>query len=435
MSKRRWRARIVTLFHDLERRAATSPTRWLRAATYLLRLTAQVVRQWVRDKCPQQAASLAFQTILSLVPIMAVLLAAFRASGSMDAKSAFVNFISQQLIAVSPAKISEQLTKWTENITFESLGLAGLISIGILSFIIFNNVEKTLNQIWRVERKRPLTQKIMVFYATVTIGPILVGTSLYQAAAVGLTEGVAGYFISSSTSFLAVFLAFYFLPAIKVRWRPAIIGALITTILFEVAKYGFNFYVTEFAFASYSGVYGAIASIPLLMIWIYYSWLMFLLGVEIAHAAQNIHALERMDRRQSMSLEQEILRRVNGQMAARVMVVVADSYLAGNKAVSRRSVADRFDLSDEVLGKIVDRLKQADLLLEVDGDVVGLLPARPPHEITLSDVLKTFRGADVDSFAPKEKTPLDEVLLEIEDNTTKRTELLTLDKLGTVAKD
>ena len=70
MTRKKWRARLVTLIHEIETRAATSPARWLRASAYLVKLGAQVVRQWVRDKCPQQAASLAFQTILSLVPML-----------------------------------------------------------------------------------------------------------------------------------------------------------------------------------------------------------------------------------------------------------------------------------------------------------------------------------------------------------------------------
>jgi membrane protein len=431
MSIKKWRKKLPTWVEQLETQAATSSHRWLRFLSYMARLIGQVVRQWVRDRCPQQAASLAFQTVLSLVPTLAVCLAAFRAFGNIDAESSFVAFVSERLIPVSPDVIAEQLKKWTGNISFQSLSLFGLVSIGFLAFVMFNNLEKAMNRIWRAEKKRPLTQKFMLFYASISLGPLLVGTSIYQAAKVGLITGHAGYFVSFATSFLAVFLVFMYLPTIRVRWKNAAIGALVTTATFEIAKYAFKYYITEFALAGYSGIYGAIATIPIFMIWVYWSWLMLLLGVEVSHAVQNIQTLQRMDRRQPMTLEHEIVLRVNGPMAARILVAVTEAYMSGNKVVSRQALADRFDLSEDVLLRICDRLKESNFLMEVEGEQVGFLPARPPHEISLAAVLKAFRGEDSSTAKQRSQGALDEVLKQMEEDAMQRTEHLTLDQLVT----
>lgn len=410
----RIRSRVAEALRRFEARASRSGRRRERALWYLVRLGVQLIRQWARDRCPQQAASLAFQTILSVVPAMAVGLAALRATGNIDAESSFIQFISQMYIPVAPDEIAAQLSGWSENVTFESLGLIGLLTVVILAFIMVNSLERVMNHIWRVERRRSMAQKFVVFYATATIGPALIGISYYNAARAGLTKGTLGFLLSFVISLLALFLANYFIPAIRVRAKPALLGALVTTISFEAAKIGFNFYVAELAFERWAGIYGAVASVPLFLIWIYWSWLMLLLGVEVAHAAQNIHLLERIERRGQLSFENEILRRVNGPVAARLMVKVATAYQRGDKTVSSAALATELDLDHDVLVRLTDRLVERDLLLEVEGEHSGFLPARPPSEITLEDVLGAFRASDGEPTMGRRSTRLDELLASID---------------------
>ncbi len=419
---RDWRKRLSRLVHLAESRAASGARRRVRFSLYVVRLTAQVLRQWARDRCPQQAASLAFQTVLSVVPVLAVCLAALRVTGLMGAESALVNFLSDRFIAVSRAELARTLIELSENITFQSLGLIGLVTTVIIGFVMWSSLEQIMNHIWRVERRRSLAQKFIVFYATASLGPLLIGVSLYQAAKFGLAEGGSGALFSILSSFLAVLLANYFLPATRVRLGPAAIGAAVTTVMFESAKHLFNLYVSEVAFESYSGVYGALAVAPICLVWIYWSWLMLLLGAEVAHAAQNIRLLERSERRGMLSLENELLGLVNGPMAARMMVAVADAYTSGRKVLSRQQVSDRFDLSLDVVERLVRRLVEADLLIEVEGDVAGLVPARPPSEITLAHVLSAFRSGDRD----RPGSAVDVLLGEIESGTLERAGQVTL---------
>ena len=421
------RKRLSQFIRVAEHRAAGSQRRRVRFSIYLLRLAVQVVRQWARDRCPQQAASLAFQTVLSVVPVMAVCLAALRVTGLIEAQSSLMRFLSERLIPVSSTELAQKLTAWSEKITFQSLGLIGLVTTGLIAFVMWSNLEKILNHIWRAERRRSVAQKFVVFYATFTIGPLLLGVSLYQAARFGLTEGGSGLFFSVASSFLALFLCNWFLPATRVRVRPALIGALVTTVLFEAAKHLFTLYVSEFAFDRYSGVYGALAVAPIWLVWIYWSWLMLLLGAEVAHAAQNIRLLEQSERRGTLSLENELIQRVNGAMAARVMVAISETYLAGEVAMSRQKIADRFDLSPDVVERLTQRLKDAHLVIEVAGDYTGFLPARPPGEITLAQVLGAFRGDD--PYARGGQAQLGQVLAEIDAGAQARTQAITLDQL------
>lgn len=422
------RRRLAAFVRSAEARAAQSTRKRVRVSLYLVRLGLQVVRQWARDRCPQQAASLAFQTVLSVVPVLAVCLAALRLTGLIEEESALVQFLSDRFIPVSSEELASVLTEWSENVTFKSLGLVGLLTTVTIAFVMWHSLDQIMNHIWRAERKRTIAQKFVVFYATFTIGPILLGVSLYQAARFGLAEGGWRFLLSVTSSYLALFLANWFLPATRVKIGPAAIGAAVTTVLFEVAKYVFTLYVTEFAFERYSGIYGALAVAPFWLIWVYWSWLMLLLGAEVAHAAQNIRLLEQSERRGTLSLENELLHRVNGPMAARVMVAVVEAYLGGAKVLSRQKIADRLDLSPDVVERITRRLKDADLLIEVEGEHLGFVPARPPSEISLAQVLAAFRGDDRDGESGRQ-SPLTAVLADIELGTLLRTAQITLDQL------
>jgi membrane protein len=427
------RMRVSAFLRSAESRASQSTRKRWRFSLYIVRLAVQVLRQWARDRCPQQAASLAFQTVLSIVPVLALCLAALRMTGLMEEESALVQFLSDRFIPVSSKELASLLTGLSENVTFQSVGIIGLITTVTIAFVMWHSLDQIMNHIWRAERKRTIAQKFVVFYATFTIGPLLLGVSLYQAARFGLAEGSSGILLSIASSYLALFLANWFLPSTRVRIGPAAIGAAVTTVLFEIAKYIFTIYVTEFAFERYSGIYGALAVAPFWLIWIYWSWLMLLLGAEVAHAAQNIRLLEQSERRGTLSLENELLQRVNGPMAARVMVAVVEAYLGGAKVLSRQKIADRLDLSPDVVERITRRLRDADLLMEVEGDFIGFVPARPPSEISLAQVLAAFRGDDRDGEKSRQ-TPLTTVLADIELETFLRTAQVTLDQLVEVRR-
>jgi membrane protein len=396
---------------------------------YALRVLLQVIKQWARDRCPQQAASLAFQTVLSIVPLLAVGLAALRATGSIHEESALIEFLAETYIPVDPGEIAVTLKRWSENVTFESLGLAGLLTTCVLAFVMFNTLERIMNDIWRTEQRRPLAQKFIVFYALITIVPLLLATSLYQASELGLDAGLGGVVLSLAASFGAAFFANLVLPKTVVQVRAAAAGALLSALAFELAKVAFNAYAENIAMAKASGIYGTVALAPLILVWIYYSWLVLLLGAEVAYAVQHLHLLERGERRGVMSLENELVRRVNGMVAARVMVAIAEAYLTGKKIASRRALADRFDLSNEVVDRIGARLRDHDLVIEITGDHAGYLPARPPHEITLAEVMAAFRGDDVLEHEPHAETRLDRVLGDLEADARSRTRDLYLDQL------
>lgn len=382
------RKRVVAKVRDVENRARESDSKRVRASLYLWRVCVQVIRQWNRDRCPQQAAGLAFQIVLSVVPVLAVTLALFRATGSMGAESSLVDFLSREFIPLSREDISERLITWSANINIETMGVAGLITTLLIAFFTFNDLERTINHIWRVDRRRSLPKRMAVFYLSATVGPLLFGISLYQAAKFGFADGEWRIVLSLAVTFGALFLANFFLPATPVRVSAALIGAAVTTVLSELAKLGFTAYVSNYAMAKYAGVYGALAVIPLWLIWIYWSWLMMLLGIEVAHTVQNMKLLEKTEKRLTLSLSDELENKVNGPMAVRILSVIAAAELRGEGGISRARLSDDLGLSTDTIRLITNRLQDNELLSQSES--LWKL-AKPAEDITLLDVLDAFR--------------------------------------------
>jgi membrane protein len=402
--------------------------RGLHAPVYVARVLVQVAGQWARDRCPQQAASLAYSTALSVVPIIAVVLAAMRAFGEFQIQSTLVDFLSREVLPrTSREDIAGYLVKFAGNLSAQTAGIAGLSTTLILVFITYTSVEKIFNDIWKTERRRSLAQQFMVFYPVATLVPALLGVSLFYAASFGLTQGVIGELTMLAASWAALFVANKLLPATKVAWRAAAVGALLSALAFELAKQAFQLYVARVAFQSYAGIYGALGLVPILLIWIYYTWLVILFGAEVAHSVQNLRTLEdtgRLGGSHNDGVE------VTGPIAARLLCQVVRTWSAEGRASNRLELAAALGVDDGVVDRVLARLRAAGMVVEVEGDTAGVLPARPPTDVTLADVLELFRGGDVAGAGAAGAERLDQVLADLDETLRAKGRAVTLDELA-----
>ena len=263
--------------------------RFLRREVYLLRLLLEIGRQWARDKCPQQAASLAFQTALGLVPMTAVGFALLRATGALEERSLVVEWLGR-LLPTSGERIVEGLLSFADNIRPGALGLPGILFTLMLLYVLFDQIEKIWNDIWRVQKRRAFFGKFPVFYTLVTLGPAAIGAALYYTVRFW-GRGATGTLASLGFTALFLLLANRMLPRVHVHWRAAALAAVISTVLMEVGKAAFSLYVSEVLLSRYEGIYGPYGVIPILLIWIYYAWLAVLFGAEVAYTVQNLEQL------------------------------------------------------------------------------------------------------------------------------------------------
>ena len=155
-------------------------------------------------------------------------------------------------------------------------------------------------------------------------------------------------------------------------------------------KWGFVTFAVRIMMKSYSSVYGPLGLVPLVLVWIYTSWLLVLLGAEIAHALQNLRLLEAEDRRQRDDEP------INGLLAAQLLAAVAATHEVGGAGHPKERLVTEFGLTPDNVERVVARLKQRGLIAEVRGDINGYIPARPAASIRLDEVLSAFRSSDIE---------------------------------------
>jgi membrane protein len=236
------------------------------------------------------AGGLTFTTVLSLVPLLAVALALFSA---FPLFAEYRNALEKTLVtSLLPAQISATILRYLQEFAAQATRLTayGLVFLVVAALMMILTVDRVLNDIWRVRQRRPLAQRVLIYWALITVGPILFGGSLaltsYLAALSGhvVQQLPLGLHQALDLVPLAVggfaFAAMYvFVPNRPVQWRDALIGGFIASALSEVAKATFTGYIAR---GTYQSIYGAFATLPVFLLWVYISWWVTLFGAAIA---------------------------------------------------------------------------------------------------------------------------------------------------------
>src|SRR5262249_3397897 len=193
--------------------------------------------------------------------------------------------------------VTDRIREFSGKVSIGALGGGGLAFTLVTCYSLYSYVERIYNDIWRVGQRRTLIGKFLTFYAMVTLVPTLAAFSLYWSGRLVGASRVAQFFGPLLLEFLALTLMNKLLPRTIVAWSGAVAGALFTGFALEATKFGFVRFAARIMRESYTSVYGPLGLVPLVLIWIYVSWLLILLGAEITHALQNLRLLEAEDRR------------------------------------------------------------------------------------------------------------------------------------------
>lgn len=252
----------------------------------LKRLARHVWKHFSEDRCFEEAASLGYTSLLAMVPLLAVIfgiVAAFPVFS--DWSNELKSFLFRQFLPGTGEQIGDYLNTFLASVS--SLTLPGTIFLFITALLLMFEIERAFNRIWRVDRSRSVLNRVVMYWAVLTLGPMLLGAavalSLQKVAGpqawgedATATWYRAGIFFLSWTVFAVMFLL---VPNRHVKFRHALLGALLSAILFELAKLGFVAYVKN---ANYTVIYGALATIPLFLFWLYLVWSVILLGASLA---------------------------------------------------------------------------------------------------------------------------------------------------------
>lgn len=234
---------------------------------------------------------LSYTSLLALVPLMAVVLGVVSAFPVFEDWSMKIqDFVFRNFVPAAGETVQEYVLQFVGNARV--LTGPGALFLVITALLLMSNVEQAFNRIWRVDHQRPWGSRMLVYWAMLTLGPMLLGgslaltsvlTSLSGSGEFGLLGGALGW-VLRRTPFLVGLAGFTMLynvvPNRRVPLRYAFAGGLLAAVLFEAAKLGFVWYVSTFP--TYEKLYGALAVVPIFLVWIYVTWLVTLLGAGMA---------------------------------------------------------------------------------------------------------------------------------------------------------
>lgn len=277
----------------------------------IFELPVAILKRFRSDRLPRHASALAFSSLLALAPMMAIALSMLSLFSSFeDMGGAVENFIYQFLVPAAGDDVKVYLDQFASRAG--KLTAVGAGAFFLTALLLLSNIESSFNDIWGIEEGRTLGQKLTVYWAMVTLGPLLMGASLTMStyflslsAFTGQAATLGAFVIPVLLESMAFLLLYLVMPNVRVSLMHALVGALVASFLFELTKRAFATYVGNFA--NYEVVYGALAALPIFLIWVYLSWVVALIGAEVVAVLQQKKLLEHtvLDRIEHTLLDSE----------------------------------------------------------------------------------------------------------------------------------
>jgi len=379
-------------------------TFWRAKLTRLLRVLWVVIRDFMDGQLTLQAMSLVYTTLLSLVPLLAVSFSVLKGFGVHNQLEP-VLLQALEPLGERGVEISASIIGFVENMR---VGVLGAVGLGLLIYTVISliqKIERAFNYAWRIHRPRPFTQRFSDYLSVIVIGPVLAFSALGATAsvmsltfvqrareieAVGALIDQGARFVPYLLIIAAFTFVYIFVPNTKVRFRSALVGAIVAGILWQSAGWVFASFVANST--KYAAIYSSMAIVIMFMIWLYLGWLIMLVGASIAF--YNQHPEHLATRRRELRLSN----RLKERLALTVMYLIGCSHYQGDPRWSPDRLAQHMYMPLEAVASVVDALEAHGLLVRTDDDPPCYVPARALDAITISALLEAVRRAEEDPY-------------------------------------
>ena len=375
---------------------------WTGFAIRQIEVTVLTARSVYQENITLRAAALTYHTLLSIVPLLAVAFALFKAFGGLRRlEKPMRDLIVQNLAVGREAEVGTWLDQFITNINAGAIAGVGVLILFYSAVGLLTNMERSFNRIWGAHRGRPFFVRFAIYWCLISLTPPLMGYSISLTARFESSEFMAtvvawlpfglGKLLLSTTSVAAACVAFTLIylivPAAKVRPKPALLGGLVAGLLWSGSKY--LFISLTAGSLKYSAVYGALGVLPLLMLWMYISWIIVLFGATYAFAIQTVAT-------ESLTLTNiPINQAFRERLTARLLVAVAEDFRQGRPPPNAEALADRLGTMTGVASQLMRVLREHDLVAET-GPVEDpcFMPARDIKELTLEHIAEVLRDRE-----------------------------------------
>lgn len=361
-------------------RRRRGPTGWVRL---ILAGIAAGARALQGEQLQLRALALTTITLFSLVPGLLVAFSLARLVADMEKVRGRLHEFLLENLAVGARSTAQQYLDRLLSSPGAGVGAVGFLLLALTAVTLFHHVERALNDVWAVRRRRGRLHRVLVYWTGLTLGPLLLFGSLALGYRARDALGGESVLVRSGSVFLTCLLfavAILTVPATRVRLLPAAVGGAVAGLAWEAARLGYGWGVRHLF--RFQAVYGSAAAILIFLFWIYLSWMLLLFGARLAFVLQHARALVAPEADESPA-ERELA-------AARVMLEVARAHDLGRPPPGPDDLADELEVTVEAAEEVAALLRSSGLAVEVAGG--GLSPARPLDRISLADVRRLVSG-------------------------------------------
>lgn len=389
------RQRVSRYFErDIWQRHPTGASRLVALARSALQVLVVVAQGIERDQILLRATALTYFAMLSLVPILAL---AIGMVGAFGVSEDLARVVIDRVAAGSP-QAGEYILKLVNNVNFRSFGAVGGVSLFVTTVLAIGNVETAFNKIWGIERQRSVMRRFADYLAVLVVAPLLFTAAVSLATSLR-SETILAQVLShpvlaqayelglrqTPTILLLLGFAFlyWFLPNTSVRPLPALLGGLVAALLFTLAQ---ALYIgSNVGVARSNAIFGSFAALPLLLVWLYVSWIVVLLGCEVAFAVQNLHSF-RLAR-----AGEEPRPAAREAIGIAVAAHVARAFRDGG-GITDEALAGQLDVPVRTVRAILVDLEGGGIVSLRGGEGCDYQLGRAADSIAITQVLEALRG-------------------------------------------
>jgi membrane protein len=402
------RARADAAIWDVD--TAVLP-RWRRGVMLAMRIVYAVVRDLLEGQLSLRAMSLVYTTLLSLVPLLAISFSVLKGFGVHNKLEPMLQSLLEPL-GEKGVEITARIIEFVENV---KVGVLGAVGLGLLIFTVISllqKIERAFNFTWHVDQHRPIMQRFSDYLSVLLVGPLLIFSSIGLSASVTSSElflqlaaieplGTFIKIVSRLVPYLMIVAAFTFMykfmPNTRVRLGSALIGGLVSGLVWDLTGRAFAIYAVSSS--GYSAIYSAFATLIMFMIWLYLGWLILLSGSSIAFYHQHPEYLG-LSRR-----ELKLSNRVKEKLALMVVYLIGREHYRAGKGWSLDAIAQRVAMPNDAVASVVNALEGRRILARSDSLPPRYLPGRPFESVEIAEILDAVRAADERSNAAYHRIP------------------------------
>ncbi|UCG13282.1 MAG: YihY/virulence factor BrkB family protein [Deltaproteobacteria bacterium] len=357
-----------------------------------------VWKEFWRDNGLLRASALTYTTLLSVVPLLALMFALLKGLG---VQRALEPFVLERLTAGSQA-LAERLLVYVDRIHVGSLGTLGITFLFATMILVLTNIEMAFNQIWKVERGRPWLRKCSDYLGLLVILPVAMFVALSLTTFVkshAVTRellsidffGRLYVYLLKIAPFFVMWLAFsfvyLFMPNTRVNPISASAGGIVGGTLWQLSQWAYVHY--QFGFGNYSAIYGALSQLPMLLIWIFVSWVILLLGAEISFSHQNLAIYRLQQRWQAQPIGNQ------SYWGLHILLLVYERFSVGKPPPTVMDLAQRLQLPVEETKQLVNRLQNLGALRVSGDNGCEVLPVKDMKHLVVFDLVEGLENRKV----------------------------------------